>query len=468
VSSFSSASSLHWVDPIGWMLLHSLWRGIVVAMALALALRFLRRAPAQTRYLAACVAMALMIALPAAAVIPSVTPASHAIDGRPPLSEVLAAHDVYRIFVARSWQTWIVPNFPTIVGVWMAGAGISSVRLLGGFVLARRWMRRDSRPLVWPSIDRLKERMGVGQAVALLESARVEVPMVIGWLRPAILVPVAALSSLTAPELDAILAHELAHIRRHDYLVNFLQCVVETLVFYHPATWWITHVIRREREHCCDDMAVAVIRDRATYARSLTALECLRAPVLSLSPAANGGNLLVRVRRILQPQEESMKPFSVLVGLVVVLAIALIWLVRADNEVTKPDPGTARPPLRPSAGEAGVRTEVKAWKDPLPIAEFEAAPTGRIMIDVGTPECLKHQALDKINDAEAEKTFTTAMYYKRIGKVASAEFYFGKIAQRWPKSPWAAKAKAQQAQADSKPGDRTAVDIFNFTVGEIY
>jgi beta-lactamase regulating signal transducer with metallopeptidase domain len=468
VSSLSSASSSHWVDPIGWMLLHSSWQGAVVATALALALRFLRRAPAQARYLAACVAMALMIALPAATVIPSVAPASHAIDGRRPLSEVLAAHDVYRIFVARSWQTWIVPNFPTIVGLWMAGAAIFSVRLLGGFVLARRWMSRDSRPLVWPSIDRLKARMGVGYAVALLESARVEVPMVVGWLRPAILVPVAALSGLAAPELDAILTHELAHIRRHDYLVNVLQCIVETLVFYHPATWWITHVIRREREHCCDDMAVAVSHDRLTYARALTALEGLRAPAFSLSPAANGGNLLVRVRRILQLQEESMKPVTMLVGLVFVLAIAPIWLVRADDQSTKADPGTARPPFKRSAGAAGVRAEVKAWKDLLPIAEIEAAPTGRIMIDAGTPECLKHQALDKINDSEAEKTFAIGMYYKRIGKIAAARFYFGKIAQRWPNRPWAAKAKAQQAQADSKASDQTYINIFNFTACGIY
>jgi hypothetical protein len=362
VRSLVSASSSHWGDPIGWMLLHSSWQGAVVAMALALALRFLRRAPAQARYLAACVAMALMIALPAATVIPSVAPVSHAIDGRRPLSEVLAAHDVYRIFVARSWLTWIIPNFPTIV----------------------------------------------------------------------------------------------------------LQCIVETLVFYHPATWWITHVIRREREHCCDDMAVAVSHDRLTYARALAALEGLRAPAFSLSLAANGGNLLVRVRRILQPQEESMKPVSMIVGLVVVLAIAPIWLVRADNEVTKADFGTARPPLRRSAGAAGVRAEFETWKELLPIVQIEAAPTGRIMIDAGTSECLKHPALDTINSAEAEKTFAIGMYYKRIGRIAAARFYFGKIAQRWPNSPWAAKAKAQQAQADSKPGDRTAVDIFNFTVGGTY
>ena len=155
---------------------------------------------------------------------------------------------------------------------------------------------------------------GIRRVVVLLESARVEVPMVVGWLRPAILVPVAALSGLAVPELEAILAHELAHIRRHDYLVNILQCVVETLVFYHPATWWISGVIRREREHCCDDIAVAACRDRLTYARALATMEGLRAPAFSLSPAANGGILLARVRRILEPQEESMRPVRILVG----------------------------------------------------------------------------------------------------------------------------------------------------------
>ena len=117
--------------------------------------------------------------------------------------------------------------------------------------------------------------------------------MVIGWLRPAILVPVAALSGLAAPELDAILAHELAHIRRHDYLVNIFQCVVETLVFYHPATWWISRVIRHERENCCDDIAISTCRDRRVDAR---ALKGLRVPAFPLSPAASGGNLLARIR----------------------------------------------------------------------------------------------------------------------------------------------------------------------------
>ena len=115
-------------------------------------------------------------------------------------------------------------------------------------------------------------------------------------------------------------------------------------MFHHPATWWISHVIRREREHCCDDIAVAACRDRLVYARALAAMEGLRVPVFSLSPAASGGNLLARIRRILNPVEESMKPGRTVVAMFAVLAIVPIWLVRA-GERDKADPGSPRPDL---------------------------------------------------------------------------------------------------------------------------
>ncbi len=279
----------------------------------------------------------------------------------------------------------IRPILPAIVGLWIAGAGVLSLRLLGGWILSRRWVRRDTRPLVghWiDRLDRLKERMGIRRIVIFLESSRVEVPMVVGWLRPAILVPVAALSGLTAPELEAILAHELAHIRRHDYFVNVIQCVVETLVFYHPATWWISRVIRHERELCCDDIAVAACRDRMTYARALAAMEGLRVPAFSPSPAANGGILLARVRRILEPQEESMKPARVLMGLAVVLAVAPIWLAHAGDRPTETDPRPAQTtgdPF-PSRSFADVVTKV------------DEAPTGRFMQGVCPDPCRGHHA----------------------------------------------------------------------------
>ena len=133
------------------------------------------------------------------------------------------------------------------------------------------------------TLDDLRHRLGVSRPVRLLKSALVEVPTVIGWFRPVILLPAATLSGLTPGQLEAILAHELAHVRRLDYLVNAFQCLVETLMFYHPIAWWISRCIREERENCCDDLVVEVCGDRLGYARALVTLEGLRA-----EPAAMG------------------------------------------------------------------------------------------------------------------------------------------------------------------------------------
>src|SRR4030095_13888079 len=115
------------------------------------------------------------------------------------------------------------------------------------------------------------------RSVHVVESIAVEVPTVIGWMRPVILLPVAAVAALTPAQVEAILAHELAHIRRHDYAVNLLQTTAETLLFYHPAVWWISKRIRAEREHCCDDVAVRVCGDAVSYAHALAELEAWRA-----------------------------------------------------------------------------------------------------------------------------------------------------------------------------------------------
>ena len=133
--------------------------------------------------------------------------------------------------------------------------------------------------------------------VEILESAAVAVPTLVGWVKPVVLLPAAALAGLTAVQLEAILAHELAHVRRHDYLVNLLQSIVETLLFYHPAVWWVSAEVRAEREHCCDDLAIAVCGDRLVYVSALAELTSIERQVFAL--AATDGSLLTRVRRIL-------------------------------------------------------------------------------------------------------------------------------------------------------------------------
>src|SRR5205085_11492852 len=155
------------------------------------------------------------------------------------------------------------------------------------------------RERVWQeTLARLARRLRVSRPVRLCASALVEVPTVVGWLRPVVLLPVCALTALSAPQLEALIAHELAHIRRHDYLCNLLQTIIETLLFYHPAVWWLSKRVRIEREHCCDDAAVAATGDVLVYARALTALEQLRRrPAPALVIAANGGSLMQRIQR---------------------------------------------------------------------------------------------------------------------------------------------------------------------------
>ena len=171
---------------------------------------------------------------------------------------------------------------------------------------ARRLRRRGvcAAAESWQSLlDRLAARLRLSRPVMLLESCLAEVPVVIGYVRPVILMPVGLLAGLPAGQIESILLHELAHIRRHDYLVNLMQIVVESLVFYHPAVWWISGVMRAERENCCDDLVVATQGDAFAYAAALTALEQNRGTVREAVLAATGGSLVKRVRRLLiQPE----------------------------------------------------------------------------------------------------------------------------------------------------------------------
>ena len=200
-------------------------------------------------------------------------------------------------------------------------------------------------------------------SVTLLESCLAEVPVVIGYVRPVILMPVGLLAGLPAGQIESILLHELAHIRRHDYLVNLLQIVVESLVFYHPAVWWISGVMRAERENCCDDLVVATQGDAFAYAAALTALEQNRGTVRDAVLAATGGSLVKRVRRLLiQPEgpRAALTPvFSAAILTITTAAVLAAWQA-------------APPPPRPPA--APVPAQLLAQAQETPVRGLEDTP----------------------------------------------------------------------------------------------
>ncbi|HZA35037.1 MAG TPA: M56 family metallopeptidase [Vicinamibacterales bacterium] len=315
------------IDVAGWTLLHFVWQGTLAALALGFALALVPRRWARGRYVLACVALLGMVALPvitasyiarnpsasqggflaaadAAEGMPAndAMPAASARDssvGVPPRDGADAGQGVSRGAVRQALPSaW----FPWLVASWLAGVCICAIRLAGGWWQTRRLVRHDAFQAdeAWVrAVDRLSVRLRLRRHVRLLESARIQVPVVIGSLKPVLLLPAAAMAGLSPEQIEAVLAHELAHIRRHDYLVNLLQSVVETVLFYHPGVWWVSHTIRVEREHCCDDLAVSVCGDALLYARALTSIETLRHERIGIAMAASNGSLLSRVRRLL-------------------------------------------------------------------------------------------------------------------------------------------------------------------------
>lgn len=231
------------------------------------------------------------------------------------------------------WPVSIRPWLPSIVACWMIGVALLSLRPISGLYTVRRLCRSGLSPAdpeIESAFRRLVERLGLHGNIRLAGSTLARVPCVVGHLRPVVLLPLASISGLSPTQVEAIIAHELAHIRRHDYLVNLGQTVIETLLFYHPAVWWMSRRVRQTREHCCDDLAVTIYPDKAAYARALLLLaeqhHTAPQPVL----AASGGTLVRRIRRIAGISAEDDLKVSWLAGCVALLvltaAMAGLWM----------------------------------------------------------------------------------------------------------------------------------------------
>jgi GWxTD domain-containing protein len=343
-------------EGLGWALAHSVWQGAAAALIVAATLAATRSA--RVRYATGCLALLLMtIAFgwtwlaciprvaspPLLPIVPSIRPVD--------LSAGLPAF-------ARQWTLNAI--LPWLAPFWAAGVLAFHLRALIAWSATRRLRTTAvcAPAAVWSGrVRRLAERIRVSRPVALLESGVAQAPVVAGYLRPVILMPAGVLAGMPAEQVEAILLHELAHVRRHDYLVNILQTWVEAIFFYHPAAWWISTVIRAEREHCCDDIAVAAQEDAMQYAAALAALEERR---WSAEPAvaATGGNLVRRIRRVLQRPERaraSVAPaLSAIVLLVLGAAGVWAWQSKAAPTTVAPVQAQARRP-RPALPQSAYR-----------------------------------------------------------------------------------------------------------------
>lgn len=392
------------IHAAGWTLLHSIWQGMAIALLLALALLALRRRSPQVRYLAGLAAMG---ALMAAAVLtffavyaPGVAPAGAVQDATANAGPAVALNEEMN-GAPSAWGTvtfYFNQHLPLLVFFWLMGVLVVTLRTAGELVYLQHLRYNRSKPagLSWQEhLQELARRMKVGTEVQLRESRRIHSPMVIGFIKPVILVPVGLLVSLPPEQVESALVHELAHIRRHDYLVNLLQSMIETLFFFNPALWWISAQVRAEREHCCDDWAVALTGDELTFVKTLATLEeyRMRHTGLVVGLAGSQGSVLGRIQRLVDGRQSQRVPFRAFWS----VAVLLLFLGMA---AFTSHPGRSEGPvLKPK------KTKIEITRlDTMPPSDM---PEGMALTEASIPSETKTEPLPRGSVAEEKAAAPT-------------------------------------------------------------
>jgi beta-lactamase regulating signal transducer with metallopeptidase domain len=311
-------------DAIGWTIVHSIWEGLVIGVILFAALSFIHDSKSRLRYNFSVTALCLFILisiinLTAELIISTgisetalvVIQNNTVLDGANG-SDITADQNSLRVItlgIISAVGVYLKSNLPLVVTLWFAGMIFFVTRFFGGFSYLNRMKYQDSSfvPAEWQNkLNSFRYKLKLKKPVRLLESAKVNIPVAIGYIKPIILVPVGMLTGFPAKEIEAIIAHELAHVARNDYLVNILQSIAEIIFFYNPALWWISSIIRSEREKCCDDIAVSLCGDSLIFANALAKLEKITTEKYQLALAINGKkNLVTRIKRLFNRQKET-------------------------------------------------------------------------------------------------------------------------------------------------------------------
>ncbi len=344
---------------LGWCLLHFVWQGAVLALVLCALLARLRSP--QARYASAvCALTAMMIAPFATYALLQQSPAPTGQVSVAGIAQIRGGLEAVQAMVAAPVvrpSTSVAPA-PSIdwmsyaVLAWLAGVYMFTLRTLGAWMLLIRMRRQRAESIAGDLLQTcltLQRRLGVSRAVRFVCSKAAESPAVLGWWRPVVVLPLSALAGLSPWQVEAIIAHELAHIKRWDGLVNIFQIATETLLFYHPAVWWVNRVIRNEREHCCDDVAVSACGNAPGYARALALLEESRSTSV-WAMAANGGVLTSRIGRLLGikgPTRTISTSGLVFIGSLCVAGILMAGTASTRDTNYLPPPTPPDPPAYP-------------------------------------------------------------------------------------------------------------------------
>jgi beta-lactamase regulating signal transducer with metallopeptidase domain/uncharacterized protein YjbI with pentapeptide repeats len=312
------------MEAIGWTLFHSLWQGVAIAIILAIVLISFGKFSAHARYIVTFITLIFMLLCTTYTFIRSYNYTSERAKLREQIisnPQIVVQHFVESIKKTEikqaaskddvqfriKWiffKSYLQKQFPIIVSVWLLGMVFFLFRFMGGLLVVKRMGYRQTSP-VEEKLEHLTSafaaKLNIKRKVALLQSLAVKVPVTIGYLKPVILLPASILSGLTPAEIESIIAHELAHIARRDYLFNIIQSLIEILFFYHPAIWWISSVARTERENSCDDIAIELTGDKLIYAKALANMQeqTFTEPSYAMAFGNNKNRLFKRVKRLL-------------------------------------------------------------------------------------------------------------------------------------------------------------------------
>ncbi len=342
------------VPSLAWALLDFVWQGLLVGWAAALVLNLLRSARPQTRYALACAALLLCAALPISGVVLRMQDSAQA--GATVLAPMM--NDMQAPTLTRSaqddaanapvvlqagrqlgaWQAALQTRLPLVVLIWSCGAGLLALRMMLGLLWVRRLSAGAGQPTdpAWQTrLHSMARRLGIVRPVRLGLVDDVSGPVTAGWWRPVVLLPAALITRMPPKLLEALLAHELAHIKRHDYLVNLIQSGIEIVLFYHPTVWWLSNRIRVEREQIADDLAASMLGEPRRLALALTELDQFQFTTPRLAHAAHGGHLMSRIKRLIRPDTEPLN-WKMAVPILGLCAFGAAFVAQAD--ATPPAP----------------------------------------------------------------------------------------------------------------------------------
>jgi beta-lactamase regulating signal transducer with metallopeptidase domain len=354
-----SLLSAEFIRAFAWTLFHSLWQGGLLALVAFGLMIILRKHRPAIRYVILYIVMMLLPVFFAGTFLMTYHPDKVNIETSGTtryqdnnITSEMAVVD--KSTTSRAWYAHPALMFESqakwLVLIWFIGFFIFLLRFSGSILYVyrlRNYQVYDVDEQWDAKLRRLSERIGSDRRIKLAESALARIPMTIGYFKPVILLPLGTLSGVPPQQIDAILLHELAHILRKDYLLNIIQSVIELLFFYHPVTWWLSGLIRQEREHICDDLAIGVNQDHLNYIKALTTMEELnsKSPLLASALLGSKKRLLFRVKRLLNPVKlrkglgEGIIAFILLISLVFTLSVNALSIIPSAYDLTGRESG---------------------------------------------------------------------------------------------------------------------------------